>query len=89
MQEIDQIKRCSDLWLERGDFILIAGGATAFRIHSDVLGQKSKVFHDLLNLHDVPRPDAEDMMDGCPVVHVTDNPDDFQTFLGFIFDGFE
>ena len=61
----------------------------AFRIHSDVLGRKSKVFRDLLSLDDVPRPNSEDTMDGCPVVHVTDTASEFELFLRLIYDGFE
>lgn len=61
----------------------------AYRLHGDVLGRKSKVFNDLLSLDEVPRPDLEDMIDGCPVVDITDSPEDFSVFLSIIYDGFE
>lgn len=76
-------------WFKTGNFVLIANNKVAYRIHGDVLGRKSNVFNDLLDLDKVPRPESEDTMDGCPVVHITDSPEDFNTFLGIVYDGFE
>lgn len=80
--------RSPTYWYRTGDIIIITQGKTAFKIHSDVLGRKSKVFNDLLN-HDAPRPANEDTMDGCPIMHVTDRPSDFEIFLKLIYDGFQ
>lgn len=69
--------------------MLVARQEAAYRVHGDVLARKSAVFSDLLRLDAVPRPDGEDMMDGCPIVHITDAPEDFSVFLGLVYDGFE
>lgn len=89
MSSIAEIQRSSDFWFKSGDFVLVASQKVAYRLHGDVLGRKSKVFHDLLDLDAVPRPESEDTMDGCPIVHITDSPDDFNMFLSFLYDGFE
>ncbi len=52
----------------------------------ELLSRKSAVFDDLLN-RDVPQPEAQETMDGCPVVHVTDEPEDFKILLKLIYDG--
>ena len=76
-------------WFPEGNFVFIASRRAAYRVHGDVLGRKSKVFKDMLSLAEVPRPDSEDVMEGCPVVHVTDSPEDFRALLSFIYDGFQ
>lgn len=81
-------KKCTDFWFKSGDFVVIAKRKMAYRVHGDILGRKSKVFNDLLN-PDLPRPEVEEMMEGCPIVHITDTPKDFFTFLKLIYDGFE
>lgn len=78
-----------EFWFKTGNFIFVASGAVAYQVHGDVVGRQSKVFRDLLELNEIPRPDSEQTVDGCPVVHITDSPDEFNTFLSFLYDGFE
>lgn len=68
--------------------MLIADNKVAYKVHSDLLGRRSKVFEDLIG-HDAPRPEDEENMDGCPVVHITDSPEDFTLFLSLIYNGWE
>ena len=86
---VAEVERDEDFWFPKGDFIIIANQSKAFRIHGDIVARKSNVFSDLFSLAETPRPDSEDTMDGCPVVHVTDAPVDFWIFLGLIHDGFQ
>lgn len=69
--------------------MLVASHKMAYRLHADVLARQSAVFNDMLNLDDIPRPALEDTMDGCPIVHITDSPEDFDTFLSLVYDGFK
>lgn len=86
-RETAEIQKSSDFWFKYGDFILIADDEVAYRIHSDVLGRKSKVFNDLLD-HDVSHSNSGETMDDCPVVHISDTPGEFDAFLRLIYDGF-
>lgn len=88
MSSIVDIQRSPEFWFETGNFVLVASRKMAYRVHGDVLGRISKVFRDLLNTDGVPHPDSEDTMDGCPVVHITDSPEDFSIFLTLLYDGF-
>ena len=67
------LHKSAAFWFPEGNFVFIASRRAAYRVHGDVLGRKSKVFKDMLSLGEVPRPDSEDVMEGCPVVHVTDS----------------
>ena len=85
---VDDIQRSENYWFRLGDVILITDQRIAFKVHSDLLARKSKVFNDLIN-HDLPRPQEEETMDGCPIVHLTDDPQDFNLFLSLVYDGWE
>lgn len=57
-----------------------------FKVHASVLGQRSRVFKDLF---DVPKPDFQETVEECPVIELSDDSGDFQTFLGLIYTGWE
>ena len=75
-----------EYWFRDGNMVLVAKQRTAFRVHASALGRKSPVFNDVLG---IPQPEAQDLMDGCPVVHIADDPDDFTVFLAYVYDGWE
>ncbi|KAJ3530731.1 hypothetical protein NM688_g7670 [Phlebia brevispora] len=81
-----ELQRDSDYWFKSGNVVMVASNTVAYRVHSELLGRKSKVFKDLLD-HDAPQPKDQELMDGCPVVHVSDAADHFSTFLMLIYDG--
>ncbi|KAJ3547313.1 hypothetical protein NMY22_g1703 [Coprinellus aureogranulatus] len=61
-----QPQRCHDLWLEDGNIILQAGNKQ-FKVHRSILAKRSPIFADLFQ---VPHPDTEPTVEGCPVVEL-------------------
>ncbi|RDX41821.1 hypothetical protein OH76DRAFT_1363819 [Lentinus brumalis] len=77
--------RDPDLWFPDGNVVVLAEN-TAFRIHSGLLSHHSTVFSDLFG---VPQPPQnEDLVDGCPIVHVSDSAEEFKCLLRMVYDGF-
>ena len=74
---IFEIKRDEQVWLTDGNIVVVAADTVAFRVHKSVLALRSGVFGDLFSL---PNADEAKMetMDGCPVVRVSDAPDDIR-----------
>ncbi|KAI1787704.1 hypothetical protein LXA43DRAFT_1028014 [Ganoderma leucocontextum] len=74
---ISSIQRDEDVWLSDGNIVIVAADTMAFRVHKSILSLRSEVFRDLFLL---PNADAATMetMDGCPVVRVSDSPDDIR-----------
>ncbi|KAJ6550509.1 hypothetical protein B0H10DRAFT_2084607, partial [Mycena sp. CBHHK59/15] len=54
-----------------------------FRVYRGILAARSPVFRDMLAL---PQPDDAKMLDGCPVVHLSDSAADTMYFLKALFD---
>ncbi|TCD63689.1 hypothetical protein EIP91_005094 [Steccherinum ochraceum] len=83
-------KRSDTFWLRDGNLILVANHNTAFRVHQSVLERKSEVFKDMFGL---PQPQNADPSsegeeeEGCPVVHVSDAPEDITHLLSVLYDG--
>ncbi|OBZ74901.1 hypothetical protein A0H81_05169 [Grifola frondosa] len=76
-----EVNRDEVIWFDDGNIILIAGD-TSFRVYKGLLAQRSEIFSDLFT---VPQPlDAEEI-DGCPVVRLSDSPQDLKYFLQIIF----
>ncbi|TFK84633.1 hypothetical protein K466DRAFT_496189, partial [Polyporus arcularius HHB13444] len=70
-----------ELWLDDGTVVIVANGAVAYRVYKGTLGSVSPVFRDLMadsNLKD------SELMDGVPVVHVDDAPENLRHFLNFL-----
>lgn len=82
------IEKHSRYWFADGNIVLVADNATAFRVHKGILGQRSSVFQGIL---DIPQPPSEVQVtvEGCPVVHLPDNSEEFALFIGFIYDAWE
>lgn len=71
------LKRHEEFWLYDGSVVL-AVGDTLFRVHKTVLANHSEVFADLFT---VPQPLGEDTIDGCHIVRLHDNREDFIDLL--------
>ncbi|KAJ7110740.1 hypothetical protein C8R43DRAFT_1042084 [Mycena crocata] len=63
--------------------LVIRAGHSAFRVSGDILASKSPIFRDMLQM---PQPATAERIDGCPVVHLPDDPADTTVFLRAIFD---
>ncbi|VDC03440.1 unnamed protein product [Peniophora sp. CBMAI 1063] len=68
------------LWFEDGNVILICD-QTGFRVHRSLLSLHSSVFRDMF---DVATP-GDDLSEGIPVVHLSDDPFKIAKFLGFFY----
>ncbi|KZT09932.1 uncharacterized protein LAESUDRAFT_645250 [Laetiporus sulphureus 93-53] len=75
--------RDQDFWLADGNVVLLAGDH-AFRVHQSILCRRSDVFH---NLFRVPQPEGGEMIDGCPVVCLSDSRHDVRCLLKALYDG--
>ncbi|KZP23500.1 hypothetical protein FIBSPDRAFT_952021 [Athelia psychrophila] len=66
----------SDIWFHDGNIVLQAE-RTQFKIHGGILAQSSTVFNDMLS---IPQPlgpaPAYGMVEGCPVVQLSDSAED-------------
>ena len=72
--------RDEELWFEDGNLILRAG-EVEFKVYQGPLAAHSPVFDDMLSL---PQPDGEPVYKErslCPVVNLSDSPEDLRHFL--------
>lgn len=76
--------RDEEFWYDDGTIILVAGNVE-FRVYKGILAENSSVFRDMFSLpqppissgsSDTPSPD-----NGCPVVHLSDSPEDLRHIL--------
>lgn len=76
-------------WFKSGDIVLVArdektAEETAYRVHTEILSRQSHVFSDLLS---VPQPRDQDLIEGCPVIFLSDEPHDISILLALIYNG--
>ncbi|KAI5896308.1 uncharacterized protein SCHCODRAFT_02532055 [Schizophyllum commune H4-8] len=78
------IVRSDALWFDDGNLVLQAG-RTQFRVHKSILATRSIFFSDMKNL---PQPlgAEEALVDGCPVVELSDDTEAVQYMLECIYD---
>ncbi|KAF8216885.1 hypothetical protein K438DRAFT_1658397 [Mycena galopus ATCC 62051] len=67
----------SEMWHSDGSVVLQAA-STQFRVHWSVLAMHSTVFRDLQGL---PQPPEQPTVEMCPVVELSDHPDDVEYLL--------
>ncbi|KAI1795307.1 hypothetical protein LXA43DRAFT_992298 [Ganoderma leucocontextum] len=72
-----RLKRHDELWFDDGSVILVARD-TGFRVFRSLLAAQSTVFADMFSSSS---SSAEEMLEGCPVVQVSDSPEDVAHFL--------
>lgn len=78
LQSMEDLARDNVFWLEDGNIVLITG-KVAFKVYRGLLAAQSPVFADMFT---TATPDANQMLDGCAVVHLSDSPEDMRHFLG-------
>ncbi|OCH85369.1 hypothetical protein OBBRIDRAFT_839002 [Obba rivulosa] len=78
-----ELKRDEDFWFEDGNVILENHGV-GYRVHKGILSKTSTVLCDLFL---VPQPRDEEQLDGCPVVHMHEQPSDVRHLMGIIYNG--
>ncbi|KAI0350248.1 hypothetical protein OH77DRAFT_1514520 [Trametes cingulata] len=71
------VKRDPDLWFEDGNIVLLCRD-TAFRVYRGLLTRHSVIFRDLFSM---AQPSTSETMESCPVVHISDAPDDLRYLL--------
>ncbi|KDR86011.1 hypothetical protein GALMADRAFT_235199 [Galerina marginata CBS 339.88] len=69
-------------WFEDGNVILQAEN-TQFRVYRGILSRNSQVFRDMFSL---PQPEKETLFEGCPLVHVSDAPKDWENIFSILYD---
>lgn len=71
------IQRDEEFWFPDGNVVLVASGF-GFRVYQGLLARDSPFFADLFSL---PQPNQAEVLDGCPVVHLTDCHEDLRALL--------
>ncbi|KAF8216746.1 hypothetical protein K438DRAFT_1558240 [Mycena galopus ATCC 62051] len=73
----------SETWFRDGNVVLQAA-SMQFRVHWGVLARHSSVFcdHDMQGL---PQPPGQPSVDGCPVIKLSDAPDDVEHLLKVLY----
>nr|VWP02334.1 Xanthomonas outer protein J [Ganoderma boninense] len=71
------LKHHEEFWLDDGNVVLVAG-TVGFRIYRGLLVAQSTVFNDMFASSS---PHSDETIDGCPVVHVSDSPEDLAHLL--------
>jgi len=80
-----------DFWFNDGNLILEVEN-TRYRVHRNVLSRHSSVFFDMLKLPkaETKKEEAEEEEDGnAQVVHLHDAKEDWEHFLGILYDPFK
>ncbi|KAI1781887.1 hypothetical protein LXA43DRAFT_907382 [Ganoderma leucocontextum] len=84
--EHSQLREAQDteLWFEDGNVVIVAGNA-AFRVHTGILSRHSEVFQNMFSVPQPALPAPSDVVDGQPVIHVSDSAHDFKQLLYMLF----
>lgn len=67
----------SELWFKDGSMVLQAEN-TWFKVHQGILSVSSTVFSDMFL---APQPAGELLVEGCPIVHLSDTAKDIKIML--------
>ncbi|RDX48991.1 hypothetical protein OH76DRAFT_1351600 [Lentinus brumalis] len=73
-------ERDQELWYEDGNISLVAGN-TEFRVFKGILADHSPVFKDMFSLPQPPNPTPTQPSEACPVVYLTDYPEEVRHLL--------
>jgi len=77
----------SEYWLDDGNIVLQAENVQ-FRVHRSVLARHSNIFKDMFGMPQPLQPEGP-MVDGFPVVYLSDAADDVKTMLGIFYDNYK
>ncbi|OCH85374.1 hypothetical protein OBBRIDRAFT_798257 [Obba rivulosa] len=88
MQVDDQVPtsnviRSEEFWYPDGSVVLVAGNTT-FRVYQGLLSQHSVVFRDMFT---IPQPEIAEKMDGCPIVRLSESPQELVHVLRVLHGG--
>ncbi|KAI0676520.1 hypothetical protein C8Q78DRAFT_27991 [Trametes maxima] len=72
------VTRDTEFWFSDGSIVLIAGNV-AFKIYKELLASQSDVVADMIGV--ATDPQAVDLLDGSPVVCLSDSPEDLRHLL--------
>jgi hypothetical protein len=78
-QQSGDWKRHPKLYMPDGTMVLLANN-TLFRVYPGLLSKHSEVFRGMASLSGCQPPNSE-TYDGCPLVRMTDDPEDLAYFL--------
>ncbi|KAI1795341.1 hypothetical protein LXA43DRAFT_882228 [Ganoderma leucocontextum] len=73
----DILQHHEEFWLNDGNIVLVARNI-AFRVYCGLLVTQSTVFADMFASSS---PNSDETIEGCPVVHISDSPEDFAHLL--------
>ncbi|PIL23580.1 hypothetical protein GSI_14893 [Ganoderma sinense ZZ0214-1] len=76
MSPLEELTRDQDFWLQDGSVVLVAE-KTAFKVYAGLLSVHSPVFSGMFS----PANHADETYDGCPVVRMSDSPEDVKWLL--------
>lgn len=76
-----KLVRSSKFWFEDGNIILQAEH-TQFRLHRSVLSIHSRVFRDMFACS---QPENGPMIDGCPLVYLSETLEDVKNFVKILY----
>lgn len=76
------------LWFDDGNIILVAE-KTPFKVHRSLLSQRSEVLKDILSIPQPPVPDKSEIMDGVPIVRVSDTRKELSYVLCALYNGYK
>lgn len=96
---LEKRERHKMLWFESGN-VVIATSKMLFKVYDGILAMHSGVFKDMFSLPQTPKSGQQAKMtmeqdgeaecveelDGVPVVHIHDNPEEMEHFLSAIYD---
>lgn len=78
----------ADLWFNDGNIIVVADD-TPFKVYRGLLSQRSEVLRDILSIPQPPTPNASELMDGIPILHVSDTWKDLSYVLSALYNGYK
>ncbi|KAH8099880.1 hypothetical protein BXZ70DRAFT_224441 [Cristinia sonorae] len=81
------LRQHEKLWLKDGNVVLMVNKDMLFKVHRSILSVHSAVFKDMFAMPQPAYPDEEDMYDGCPLVRLSDAPEDMGIFLDIFYNG--
>ena len=80
---VDAATRDGDYWFEDGNIILVSENV-AFKVYRGLLAEHSSVFRSMLDVGQ-GRHKPADVVEGCPVVPLSDSPNDLRGLFRIIF----
>jgi len=75
----------SEYWFQDGNIVLQVEN-TLFRVHQSILSRESQIFKDTFSMPQVPSQEDE-LIEGCPVVRLSDTAEDMGNIISLLYDG--